>query len=586
MDAVGRIDLQAAGPVLAGREFVDPGRAEALLRAVVKGQVHLHRGIVVLERQVTGLVLLVVGVGEIDRRELVEGDLAVGLGVGDLRRRRGFFQRRVVLAVVQGPRRPPPQQIGVHRRIGETGPESPAEGRADVARPVKLVPDPGLFQRLGVGGQPAVPRPGDKGGEGGLRRRHARLHGGVRALDPGYVHEPRRGPDQRPAGEGQLGYGLEAAFVERPRPVGEAPAALEQRPHGRVGLEPLHLVERTEVRVLVIQADDEADGHLVVLQVIDERAAVGAAVQGPADGVDDQSRLVPGRVHLPQLLDADAVGLGIGAVVEVEALDQGLGKGPPAAFGEERVFGAQLDAGLMIGRRPAVPAQPHVAGGDALDRAVSVVQDLGRGEAGVDLRPQGLGLGAQPAAQDAQADDVVAAVFHLRRDGQADGAAFGEQKEPVLARRRVQRRATVLPLRDQLVQRAGIEDGAGKDMRPHLRPLLDHADGDLAAVLGAQLAKPDRRRQTRRAGAHDDHVELHGFPFHRRVPQTADRCQGRRYIAQPSTRLHELSPPPGRPMTTFGRIANVGSWPSRFPRVNFSSGTWRPASTRPSAMRR
>ena len=57
-----------------------------------------------------------------------------------------------------------------------------------------------------------------------------------------------------------------------------------------MGLEALHLVEGAEVRVAVVEADGEADGDLVVLQVVEEGTAIGRAVQGPADGVDDAAR--------------------------------------------------------------------------------------------------------------------------------------------------------------------------------------------------------------------------------------------------------------------------------------------------------
>jgi hypothetical protein len=58
-----------------------------------------------------------------------------------------------------------------------------------------------------------------------------------------------------------------------------------------VGLEALELVEGREMRVAVVEADHEADRHLVVLEVIEEGAAIGPGVERPADGVDDQPGL-------------------------------------------------------------------------------------------------------------------------------------------------------------------------------------------------------------------------------------------------------------------------------------------------------
>jgi hypothetical protein len=52
-------------------------------------------------------------------------------------------------------------------------------------------------------------------------------------------------------------------------------------------------------------------------------------------------------------------------------------------------------------------------------------------------------------------------------------------------------------------------------MGADLGPLLDHADADLLIVLGRQLFEPDRRGETRRAAADDQHIEIHRFARHR-----------------------------------------------------------------------
>ena len=88
------------------------------------------------------------------------------------------------------------------------------------------------------------------------------------------------------------------------------------------------------------------------------------------------------------------------------------------AFGEEGVAAVQLHAGLVIGLVGAVAGDAHVAGGDALHRAVLVEQDLGGGEAGEDLDPERLGLAGQPAAEIAEAERVGALVVHEGRHQQ------------------------------------------------------------------------------------------------------------------------------------------------------------------------
>jgi hypothetical protein len=63
----------------------------------------------------------------------------------------------------------------------------------------------------------------------------------------------------------------------------------------------------------------------------------------------------------------------------------------------------------------AVAGDAHVAGGDALHRAIVVEQHFGRGKAGEDLHAQRLGLPGQPAAEIAEAPGVGALVVHEGR---------------------------------------------------------------------------------------------------------------------------------------------------------------------------
>ena len=68
MHAVLRVDLQAVGVVGVLHELIDAGRAVAAFGAGVFGQVDVDRYARILERQVRGLVLFVVGIGMGRRR--------------------------------------------------------------------------------------------------------------------------------------------------------------------------------------------------------------------------------------------------------------------------------------------------------------------------------------------------------------------------------------------------------------------------------------------------------------------------------------------------------------------------------------
>ena len=121
-------------------------------------------------------------------------------------------------------------------------------------------------------------------------------------------------------------------------------------------LEALHLLERRQPGIAVVEPDDEAVGDQVLAEMIQERAAIGAgcpaasrscARPGPglwfSAGISHSS-LMPMRV-----------GLRIVAVAQVEAFDQPLRQRAAAALGEQRVAGAQLHAALEVlgrARRP------------------------------------------------------------------------------------------------------------------------------------------------------------------------------------------------------------------------------------------
>ena len=60
---------------------------------------------------------------------------------------------------------------------------------------------------------------------------------------------------------------------------------------------------------------------------------------------------------------------------------------------------------------------------------------------------------------------------------------------------------------EQRVEAAGVEDGAGEDVRADLGALLQHDDRE----VGVELLQPDRRGEAGGAGADDDDVVFHGL---------------------------------------------------------------------------
>ena len=237
-------------------------------------------------------------------------------------------------------------------------------------------------------------------------------------------------------------------------------------------------------------------------------------VHWPASGVDDETGAGLRRVDLPQFLDADRPALRIAPFVELVLRDQLLAEMAARALGEDRVLGMQLHAELKVLGRLSVFADSEIAGGHALDGAVVVVEHFGRSEAGEDFHADALGMRRHPAHHVAEADDVVALVVHRQGHqpvGCAPSASLGEEQDVVAGHRLIERRAELLPVRDQLADRARVHHRAGQDVRAGLGPLFEHDDRHLLALLCGELLDADRGGQAAGAGADDEHVVLHRF---------------------------------------------------------------------------
>ncbi len=346
----------------------------------------------------------------------------------------------------------------------------------------------------------------------GFGGEHAGLHGRMVALDLGKVQRAGIAAEQHRAGHGHLRQRIESALGDGARAVGYALAAFQILGDLRVVLEALEFLERRQIGVFVVQIHDQADGHAVVFQVIQEGAAAAGQMDRPAGTVNHQAWLVLLRVDFPDFLEADAVVLRVDVLVELEFANQLLADMATAALAEEGVLGAQLHARDMAVLGFAVLADAHFAGNDALDHAVFDDRRL-RGEAGVDFHAQSFGLFAQPAAELAQRDDIVAFVVHRCRHegvGHLRGLAFtGEEIDFVTRDRHVQRRAFFLPVGEEFVERARLEDRARQQMGPDLGAFFDDTDFQFRTFL----LETAGGRQARGARAHDEYVVLHDVAF-------------------------------------------------------------------------
>ena len=197
--------------------------------------------------------------------------------------------------------------------------------------------------------------------------------------------------------------------------------------------------------------------------MVEERSAVGVVGEGPAGGVDDEALLMFLGPDLPQLLQPDAVDLGIDACAQRKTLLQPPPEMAAAAFGEKRVLRAQLHSWLIGIGGLAVARDAHVSGHHAPDASFCSIEHLRPGKAGEDFDPESFGLLREPAAHVGEAHHVIAVIAEARRQQEArhlPGLLLREEEEPVLAHGRVERRVEFLPGRDEFIERPRVHDGA------------------------------------------------------------------------------------------------------------------------------
>ena len=213
MHAVLGVDLEARPAVLF--DYLVYARGTISLRwLVVIGQVVADRDVGIGEDQVARLVLFVVRVRDEHRRELVEGQHAVGFGIFDGFGNCGESQLGMIGSVfVQREGHAAAGDGLVEPRIRRAGQRSqPMHGGPDIAGRLKLLEQPGRAEarieivnlRLGC-----ILR---QGVEHRIGRDHPGLHGRVGAFHLELIEEPGVVADQHSAGKGRLWQGLNAAL--------------------------------------------------------------------------------------------------------------------------------------------------------------------------------------------------------------------------------------------------------------------------------------------------------------------------------------------------------------------------------------
>ena len=134
-----------------------------------------------------------------------------------------------------------------------------------------------------------------------------------------------------------------------------------------------------------------------------------------------------------------------------------------------------------------VLADPHVTGRDPHDGTLIVIEHLRRGEAWIDVDAECFRPLAQKLRDVGQRADEIAVVRHQcrhQRVRKTHSAGLREEVEAILAHFGLQRPLRIVaPVGQQGVERGGVHDEAGEDVRADLPALLQHDDGEVAVEL-------------------------------------------------------------------------------------------------------
>ena len=193
------------------------------------------------------------------------------------------------------------------------------------------------------------------------------------------------------------------------------------------------------------------------------------------------------------------------------------------AFGDENIFSDEFHARLKIGLVGAVLGNAHHACHDATHGTIFAVENFRAGKAGIDFNAKAFGLRAQPAANVAEGDSIIAVIVHQRRHQKvrhAERTLGTKYIKSVVSHGGVEGCAFLFPVGNEFIQGDWVHHCAGKNMGADFRTLFQHANRDIAG----KLFQADGSGQTRRTGTHDDDIILHRFALnliHSYTPQRA-----------------------------------------------------------------
>ena len=507
MHAVGEVDLQPpfeAGVAPFEDRFVDGRRAEMAARVAVLARAAIAANVGICDDQVTRLVLFVHRAAFVDVGELIEGQHVIDGGT----RRRGRLEPHLGHPLVA---RFPAQLVDEaesraarerrETRVDEPGEHAVPEALMEVPRRAQFSVRPRVFElsfvrceRRGIVRSACQSLPDRLGGK------HSRLHAEMNSFQPHSVEKARRVADEEQPVAVRPRHREEPALRNSLGAIANHLAAVEHRANRRVLLHSLQLVVRIGRWVLVVETGHAADVEHVPSHPIDESAAERLGGQRISERMDYRAGFEAIVGKLPELLDARRVDLRLASLVETEPRRGLLGKRSSRSFAKHDDLRVDVGAGFVVGFRLAVVIETLVAGSHA-DHALLVPEQFLARKRGEDLRAVLLGDFSQPLGEFLKRRHVLAVVAQRGRGERClELCPRGEKPKFVASDGRFHRGVRA-PIRQQLVERPRIHDGARNPMVADLATLFDHEDLQGSPGCLGQLPEPNRSGEARWPGS-------------------------------------------------------------------------------------
>src|SRR6266850_2272855 len=155
--------------------------------------------------------------------------------------------------------------------------------------------------------------------------------------------------------------------------------------------------------------------------------------------------------QLPELFHADAVHLRLATFIQAKTLDQLFSQRTARPFAQYGDLRKQIDAGFEIGLAVPFFIDTLVAGANADDLIVFVVEHFSARKLRKDVNARLFAFFTQPCSEPVKRDNVVTVILQWRRrDGRSNGTILCQVKEIVLIDGGFKRRTLFDEIRKQL----------------------------------------------------------------------------------------------------------------------------------------